>query len=121
MPGLFSKGWCPPHTTFFARQSIYKKFGGFDLKYKIAADVELMMRFLEVFNISAIYVPELWVKMRSGGTTNKNIKNIIEQNLEILHALQNHNLTSNKITFFVYKFFSRSFQFLRSGSLWKKF
>ena len=88
----FLKGGVHHITTFFARQSIYKKFGGFDLKYKIAADVELMMRFLEVFNISAIYVPELWVKMRSGGTTNKNIKNIIEQNLEVLHALQNHNL-----------------------------
>ena len=121
LPGLFSKGWCPPHTTFFARRSIYKQFGGFDLKYKIAADVELMMRFLEVYKINTLYVPELWVKMRSGGTTNKNFKNILDQNLEILHALKNHNLTVYEIIFLVYKLFSRSFQFLRSSGIWKKF
>ena len=50
--GLFSKGWCPPHPTFFVRRSVYKKFGNFDLSYKFASDVDLMMRFLEKYKIS---------------------------------------------------------------------
>ncbi|MDB3947347.1 glycosyltransferase [Candidatus Pelagibacter sp.] len=117
VPGLFSKGWCPPHTTFFARKSIYMQFGNFNLEYKIASDVELMMRFLEVYKINALYVPELWIKMRSGGVTNKNLKNIITQNKEILHALKSHKLFVNKLVFFVSKFFSRSIQFLRNSEL----
>ena len=30
VPGSFSKGWCPPHPTFFVRRSIFKKYGNFD-------------------------------------------------------------------------------------------
>jgi len=118
--GSFSKGWCPPHTTFFVYKSIYHRFGVFNLNYSIASDVELMMRFLEVNKINTIYVPEVWVKMRAGGTTNKNLKNIVSQNKEVLHALKSHNLPVNWIIFLIYKIFSRSSQFLKSTSIWKK-
>ncbi len=113
-PGLFSKGWCPPHQTFFARSSIYEKFGFFNLEYSIASDVELMMRFLEVNKINTLYVSELWIKMRMGGTTNKSFKNILFQNKEVLHALKRHNLSVNFISFILNKFISRSLQFLKS-------
>ena len=43
--GLFALGWCPPHPTFFVRKSVYREYGGFDLNYRLAADVELMLRF----------------------------------------------------------------------------
>ena len=62
-----------------------------------------MMRFLEVNKINTIYVPEVWVKMRVGGTTNKNLKNIVTQNKEVLQALKNHNLSVNWIIFLIYK------------------
>ena len=119
--GSFSKGWSPPHTTFFVYKSIYKRFGIFNLSYNIASDVELMMRFLEVNKINTEYVPEVWVKMRAGGTTNKNLKNIVTQNKEILHALKSHNLPVNWIVFLIYKIFSRSTQFLKINNIWKKF
>ena len=41
--GLFSKGWCPPHPTFFVRRSIYERLGKFDLNYHIASDVDLSL------------------------------------------------------------------------------
>ena len=112
-PGLFSKGWCPPHPTFFARRSVYEKFGNFDLSYSIASDVELMMRFLEVYKINARYIPEVWIKMRMGGTTNKSLKNIFVQNKEVLHALKKHNLPVNWVNFYFSKIISRSFQFIK--------
>jgi glycosyltransferase involved in cell wall biosynthesis len=115
--GLFSKGWCPPHPTFFVRRSVYERFGNFDLNYHIASDVELMMRFLEVQKINARYIPELWIKMRLGGITNKNFKNILIQNKEVLHALKNHNLSVNWISFFVYKIINRGLQFLKRPKL----
>ena len=119
--GLFSKGWCPPHTTFFVKRSIYEKFGNFNLSYSIASDVELMMRFLEIQKIQVCYIPEVWIKMRTGGTTNKNLKNILKQNMEVLKALKGHNLFYNFFIFFVYKIFSRSLQFFKMKILWKKF
>jgi len=111
--GLFSKGWCPPHPTFFVRRSVYERFGNFDLNYHLASDVELMMRFLEVQKINARYIPELWIKMRLGGITNKNFKNILIQNKEVLHALKNHNLSVNWISFFINKIINRGLQFLK--------
>ena len=90
---------CPPHTTFFVHKSIYQRFGVFNLNYSIASDVELMMRFLEVNKINTMYVPEVWIKMRAGGTTNKSLKNIVKQNKEVLHALKSHNLSDNWIIF----------------------
>ena len=100
IPGLFSKGWCPPHPTFFVRSSVYKQFGIFNLNYRIASDIELMMRFIEVHKINIRYIPELWIKMRMGGITNNSFKNIFIQNKEILHALNSHNLSNNLISFF---------------------
>ena len=117
IPGLFSKGWHPPHPTFFVRSSVYDQFGNFNLKYRFASDVELMMRFLEVHKINVRYIPELWVKMRLGGTTNKNFKNILTQNKEVLHALQNHNLSANWLSFFFYKIINRGLQFLKRPNI----
>ena len=79
-----------------------------------------MMRFLEVNKINTIYVPEVWIKMRAGGTTNKSLKNIVTQNKEVLHALKSHNLSVNWIIFLIYKIYSRSSQFLKSNNIWKK-
>jgi len=112
-PGLFSKGWCPPHPTFFVRRSIFEKYGNFDLDLKIASDVDLMIRFLEVHKIQCLYVPEIWVKMRMGGTTNKSFKNIFIQNQEIILSLKKNNLPINKINFFTNKIISRAKQYLK--------
>lgn len=117
VPGAFSQGWCPPHPTFFVRGSVYDRFGRFNWGYRIASDVELMMRFLEVHKIRVRYVPEVWVKMRMGGTTNKSLKNIWVQNQEVLRALRRHGLPANSIRFFGHKLLSRGKQFFQRPSV----
>lgn len=116
VPGSFSKGWCPPHPTFFVRRSIYEKYGKFNLDYHYSSDTELMMRFLENYKIKINYLPEVWVKMRLGGVTNKNIKNILLQNLEILNALKKNKLSANPIKFFFYKILLRTPQFFQRAN-----
>ena len=111
--GLFLNGWCPPHPTFFVRRSIYDRLGKFDLNYRIASDVDLMMRFLEKYKIKSRYINEVWVKMRMGGTTNKSLKNIWLQNIEILNSFDKNSLSLNLVRFFLYKIISRFFQFLK--------
>lgn len=111
--GLFSKGWCPPHPTFFVRRSIYEQYGSFDLNYHLASDFDLMIRFLEIHEIRSLYMAEPLVKMRMGGATNKNLKNILQQNLEILNSFHKNSLPINIISFFINKFISRSKQFFK--------
>jgi glycosyltransferase involved in cell wall biosynthesis len=110
--GAFSYAWCPPHPTFFVKRSVYEEFGGFDLSFKIAADVELMMRLLEVHRISSAHIPEVLVKMRLGGETNRSILNIISQNREIMRALRLHELSSSWPSFIAHKAWSRIGQFI---------
>ena len=105
--GLFSKGWCPPHPTFFVRRNIYTENGVFNLNYKIASDQNLMMRFLEVKRIKYKYIPTVLVNMRLGGTTNRSFYNIISQNIEILRSLKEYQLSSNSLVFFFGKLYDR--------------
>jgi glycosyltransferase involved in cell wall biosynthesis len=111
LPRSFEAGWCPPHPTFFVRRSVYERLGGFNLSFKIAADFELMARYLESAHITSFYIPDVLVKMRLGGTTNKNLSNIVLQNKEILRALQSHGLRSSVWRLFSRKLISRGLQF----------
>jgi glycosyltransferase involved in cell wall biosynthesis len=111
-PGLFEHGWCPPHPTLFVRRRVFERFGAFDLRFKIAADTELMARFLEVHRIKACYLPHVLVIMRMGGTTNRSWSNILLQNREIWRALKDHGLRPSLIGFVTRKLWSRGRQFV---------
>ncbi|MCF8057640.1 MAG: glycosyltransferase [Desulfocapsa sp.] len=63
-------GWMPPHPTFFVRRSVYERYGYFNLEMGTAADYELMLRFLVKRRITAAYLPEILIQMRSGGASN---------------------------------------------------
>lgn len=108
--GLFERGWLPAHPTFFVRRGVYRRYGGFDLDYKIQSDFELTMRLLAVHKIKSVYIPEILVKMRMGGTTNRRLLNIIKGNIESYHACKKHGLKVNPL-FFVVKILSRLPQF----------
>ena len=110
--GLFKQGWMPAHPTFFVRKSVYEKFGVFDLNYQIAADFELLFRFIEQNKIKTYYLPKVLVKMRLGGTTNKNLKNIRTQNNEIIRILRAHHHGFSAFQFWRHKIINRFVQFI---------
>lgn len=112
IPGLFSRGWNPPHPTFFVRRENYQRFGGFDISYAMGNDIELMMRLLEKHRIKTHYIPELLVKMRLGGVSNRAFKNIILQNKMILQAAKKQNIKMSTWTFVLGKIFNRLSQFI---------
>lgn len=110
--GAFAHGWCPPHPTFFVRRAVYDRLGGFDTQFRIAADVELMIRFLEAHRIASAHLPEVLVRMRMGGETNRSVRNIIRQNQEIMAALRKYGLESSWPRFIAHKAWSRLGQFI---------
>lgn len=77
--GSFKRGWMPPHPTFFVRRDIYERYGYFNTDFQIAADYELMLRFIEKNKITTHYIPEVLVKMRTGGKSNRDLKDIHEK------------------------------------------
>lgn len=110
--GDFSKGWCPAHPTFYIRREALERLGLFDLSFKLAADAEFMMRYLEFGGVKAFYIPSVLVKMRLGGATNRNWQNIRKQNIEILMALRKNHISVNIPLFWMHKLFNRLLQFL---------
>ena len=97
--GSFKKGWHPPHPTLFLKKHVYDKYGVFDLSMKVSADFEIMLRFLEKFKISTFYLSKTLVKMRIGGESNKNIKNIIVGNKNILNAFKKNGIKVNMMIY----------------------
>ncbi|NJD55699.1 MAG: glycosyltransferase [Nitrospirae bacterium] len=91
-PDLLGKGWMPPHPTFFARREVYERAGVFDTGFKIAADYELMLRFLGKHKITTCYIPEVLVRMRVGGASNKSLPNILRKSSEDLRAMKMHHI-----------------------------
>jgi len=75
-------GWMPPHPTFYVKREIYQRFGVFNTTIQLAADYELMLRFLLKYNISTSYLAEVTVKMAVGGVSNKSFKNRLVANQE---------------------------------------
>lgn len=76
----FYWGWMPPHPTFFVRRFLYERFGLFNLELGVASDYELMLRFLLKHKIHAVYIPDVLVKMRTGGISNSSLQNRLQAN-----------------------------------------
>jgi len=86
------KGWMPPHPTFYVKKSIYDRLGYFDTSFSIAADYDLMLRFLSDKTLKVVYLPEVTVKMRVGGISNRNLKNILQKSREDLRAMKKNHV-----------------------------
>jgi glycosyltransferase involved in cell wall biosynthesis len=110
--GDFAKGWCPAHPTFYIRRAALNRLGLFDLSFKLAADIEFMMRYLERGAIKSIYIPHLFVRMRIGGVSNQSWSNTVMINKEIFIALKKNGIVFKTYIFLSYKILNRCWQFL---------
>ena len=81
---------------FFVKKEVYDRYGTFDLGFQVSADFELMLRFLEKHQISSSYIPQVLVKMRTGGESNVAIKNILLGNKNIRRAFAKNGIKVSK-------------------------
>lgn len=89
----FQKGWHPAHPTFIVKREIYERCGNFDLSFSLAADFELMLRYLERYSISHAYLDEVLIHMRLGGATSSSLRNSIKQNKECYRAFEKNKVS----------------------------
>ena len=109
----FETGWCMPHPAFYIRRSVYEDVGEFNLDYDLAADYDFICRCVLNKNFTVKYLDKILVKMREGGATGRNWRNIIRQNLQILKIVQRRNRRTNFIRFILRKIVLKVHQRLR--------
>lgn len=86
-----ARGWMPPHPTFFARRAVYERLGTFDTDFRIAADYDWLLRVLGS-GVQPAYIPEVLVKMRWGGASNRSLARLLRKSREDLLALRRHGI-----------------------------
>lgn len=96
---VFSKrmikfGLMLPHPTFYVRKKCYDELGSYKTDYRVAADFELLTRFISK-GIKSIRLPIISVKMREGGISSSGLLWRIHQNFEIVRACKENNIYTN--------------------------
>lgn len=86
------RGWMPPHPTLYLRRAVFETWGLYDTSYRIAADYDAMLRYLIKGRIKVSYIPEVLVKMRVGGESNKSISKILEKTREDYRAVRSNGV-----------------------------
>jgi glycosyltransferase len=90
-------GWMPPHPTLYLRREIYDQavLGTgefFDTSFRCAADYDFMLRILSGLGIEPVYLPQVLVKMRVGGVSNRNLKNLMRKSAEDWRAIRGNRI-----------------------------
>lgn len=110
-PTKFAWGYMPPHPSFFCKRELFEKLGYYKTDYKIAADYELLIRYLLFGKINYRYLPIITTRMRMGGVSTKNINSIITLNKEIRRACSENDLPTNYMKIYT-KYIFKPFEFL---------
>ena len=92
---MMRMGFMPAHPSFYCRKEVYEKYGLFDTRFRIAADFELLLRFIFVNKISTRYLPLDFVTMRTGGASTSGIKSHMQILKDHLTAYKLNNVPSN--------------------------
>ena len=90
---FFEDGELPPHPTLYVRKEIYDEIGVFRTDYKIAADIEFMLRLLKVKKAQSFFLDKIMVKMRLGGESTSGLKSYWTVTLETKRLWAENGLT----------------------------
>jgi glycosyltransferase involved in cell wall biosynthesis len=93
-PSLFKFAIMPPHPGFYARTDAIRAAGGFEPKYKIAGDFDLMVRLFQDPSFRGKHIDELVTVMRLGGVSTEGIAVSRFSSSELLDALTRNGISS---------------------------
>jgi hypothetical protein len=76
----------PPHPGVYIRRELFEKLGYYKLGYHIAADYELLIRYLRKEGLNMRYLNACVVAMRPGGKSTRSWRSNVLLNQEIVRG-----------------------------------
>lgn len=84
-------GWIPLHTTIFVRKEVFDRIGLYDLRYSIASDYDISLRWFLDSDLDKVHISKYLVRMRLGGKSTT-ISLQIKKSLEDLKIINSYRL-----------------------------
>ena len=91
-PAGLRTGWMPPHPGTFIRRNVMQEMGGFDTRYRIAGDYDLMLRCLLRSDVRISYLPKLLTKQRTGGASTRSLAALARKSSEDLLVIRRNQI-----------------------------
>lgn len=111
-PDRIAWGWMPAHPTIFLRHRVFERFGSFHTDYRIAGDFEFVARIFHGDTLKYRHLPEILVRMRTGGVSTGGWRNTLLLNREVLRACRENGISTN-LLMILSKYPSKLLEFLR--------
>jgi len=111
-PSRISKGWMPAHPTLFLRSQVFERFGYFNSDYQIAGDFEFVARVFRDDTLKYRYLPDVMVRMRTGGISTSGWRSTWLLNKEVLRACRENNIPTS-LFLIISKYPSKLLELLR--------
>ncbi len=99
-PWKFRYGFMPAHPTFYTKKCFFDRYGYYKTDYKIAADFELLLRFIGIHNLHVRYVPLDFMKMRIGGLSTSGFSSTKLLNKEIKRACTENGVKTSYLSLY---------------------
>jgi glycosyltransferase involved in cell wall biosynthesis len=110
-PERIAWGVMPAHPALFLKRSVYERFGTFRIDYRIAADFEFVARIFHGQMLTYQHVPEVLVRMQTGGISTGGWRNTVLLNREVLRACRENGISTN-LPKILSKYFVKMFEFV---------
>ncbi len=91
-PARLRRGWMPPHPTLYLRRQVFERAGLYDPSYRISGDYDGMLRWLTTGQVRLGYIPQVMVRMRIGGVSNRSFAHMLRKSREDYRAIRRHNV-----------------------------
>ena len=96
-PCALKYGWMPPHPTLYVRRRVYQEVGEYDAWFRISADYDMVLRIFTA-GYRSRYIPQVLVKMNTGGASNKNTKARLSKTHEDYIVLKKNHVGAGYLT-----------------------
>jgi glycosyltransferase involved in cell wall biosynthesis len=112
-PWMLRFGFMPPHPSFFARRELFERLGYYETDYRIAADYELLVRFLWRHRVRYRYLDMTTTKMRLGGMSTRSWRSNLILNREIVRGCRANGLWT-ALPLLTFKYLFKVFEFVNT-------
>lgn len=86
------RGWMPPHPTLYLRREVFARAGLYDTSFRISGDYDAMLRFLTAGQVRLGYIPQVMIRMKMGGVSNRSFAHMLRKSREDYRAIRRHGV-----------------------------